>query len=86
MVAEIAHISQALVAALSEAHALVRSGTFGADLVDLVRHVREVGELLREAVERAGHEVDAPTRAMADTLAAAVESLDAQIQRKARHH
>lgn len=79
MFAEIAFISQALVAALAEADALVRAGNFGADLVDVMRHAREVGALLDEAVERAGTDVDAVTRDLAKKLTTAVESLEKQV-------
>ena len=79
MFAEIAFISQALVAALAEADALVRAGNFGPDLVDVMRHARDVGGMLDEAVERAGSAVDAATREMATQLTAAVESLEKQV-------
>lgn len=80
MVAEIAFISQALVAALTEADALVRAGNFGPDLVELLRHAREVGEMLDEAIALAGSAVDASTRDMAMNLSAAVQSLEKQLQ------
>ena len=79
MFAEIAFISQALVAALAEADALVRGGNFGPDLVDVMRHAREVGAMLDEAVKRAGSALDAATRDMATKLTAAVESLEKQV-------
>lgn len=86
MIAEIAYISQALIGALAEAHAMVHAGTFDAELVEVVRHARELGELLREATERAGDEIDGQTREMAATLAAAVESLEAQLREDGALH
>ena len=80
MIAEIAHLSQALVAALTEADALVKAGSFGPELSEVVRHAREVGDMLRDAVQQAEDAVDDRTREMVATLAAAVESLAKQVQ------
>jgi hypothetical protein len=84
VLAEVANISQALIAALVEADALARTATPGDELAQLVRHARELGELLREAIGGT-REVDARTRAMAETLVAAVESLEKQLQDHSIH-
>ena len=88
MLAEIAHLSQALIAALTEAVALgfrrVRSRTW--NCAEVVQHARELGDMLREAVQRAGDTVDDPTREMAATLAAAVESLEKQVKESGSMH
>ena len=84
--AEIAFITEALVRALVEADAMVRAGSFGRELLEVLRHAREVAEILREAVDAAGDDVDKQTHEMAATLAAAVESLDYQIEKHGSVH
>ena len=86
MLAEIAHLSQALIAALTEADALAKAGSLGPELAEVVQHARELGDMLREAVQRAGDTVDDPTREMAATLAAAVESLEKQVKESGSMH
>lgn len=86
MIAEIAHLSQALIAALTEADALAKAGSFGPELAEVVQHAREVGEMLRESVQQAGDTVDDRTREMAATLAAAVESLERQVKESGSMH
>jgi hypothetical protein len=76
MLAEIGNISQALINAIAEVDALVQNGVINEEIVELLRHARDLGDLLRDAVERADDQVDDRIRAMATTLASAVESLE----------
>jgi len=74
--AEIGRISAALVAALAEAKAMADAGRFGADFAELVRHAREMGELLTEALDEHGDSVGEYAREVAASLTAAIENLE----------
>ena len=52
--AELVRISAALIAAMSEARAMVERGNFGPDFADLVQHARELHELIGEELATAG--------------------------------
>ncbi len=46
----VARVAAALVAAIAEAQALVAAGELGPPLVELLRHAREIYELMRETL------------------------------------
>jgi ABC-type transporter Mla subunit MlaD len=74
--AEIGRISAALVAALSEAKAMTDAGKFDAELAELVRHAREMSELLNEALDEHGAEVGEYARSVAAHLSDAIARLE----------
>ena len=78
--AEIARISAALVAALAEAKARADAGQYGADFAELVRHAREMGELLTEALAEHRDSVGEYARAVAASLTAAIENLERMVR------
>lgn len=78
--AEIARISAALIAALAEAKAMADAGRFGPELTELVRHAREMGELLTEALDQHAEAVGEYTRSVAAKLTAAIASLEQSIR------
>lgn len=84
--AEIARISAALVAALAEAKALTDAGRFGAELTELVRHAREMGELLTEALNAHGDAVGEYARSVAASLTAAIANLERSIEQPGPLH
>ena len=84
-IAEIARISAALVDALREAHAMAQAGRFGADFSELVRHTREMSELLSEAIANAGDQVEDQVRTFAATLSATIERMELLVQGHEAH-
>jgi hypothetical protein len=72
---EISTISAAIVDALREAHQMARDGDFGDELNELVRHAREMCEVLMSTIEEAG-EVETAVRNYATTLAAGLENME----------
>jgi len=84
--AEIARISAALVGALTEARAMADAGRFDDELMDLVQHARELGELLDEALSEHGAEVGEYARGVAAHLYAAIADLEQSLQRPDATH
>ena len=82
--AEVARISAAIVAALREAHDMTRAGRFDEKLFDLVRHARELCDLLTEVIEGAG-DVEARVRDYARTLAAGLDDMERAIAAPPTH-
>jgi hypothetical protein len=74
-IAEVANISAAIVAALREAHEMARQGRFGDELNELVRHAREMCEVLTSTIEEAG-EIETAVRNYATTLAAGLANME----------
>ncbi len=73
---EIGRISATLVDALREAHAMAQGGHYGADFNELVRHAREMSDLLTEALDHAEPAVDGTVRDFAATLVASIQRME----------
>jgi hypothetical protein len=73
---EISTISAAIVDALREAHQMARDGDFGDELNELVRHAREMCELLMTTITESGDDLEAAVRTYAVTLAAGLENME----------
>ena len=73
---EIGRISATLVEALREAHAMAQAGQYGPDFNELVKHAREMSDLLTEAIGNAAQELDPRVRDFAYTLAASIERME----------
>jgi hypothetical protein len=78
--AEIGRISAALVAVLAEAKTMADAGQFGPDFAELVRHARELGELLTEALVHNAEAVGEYARGVAASLTAAIENLEEMLR------
>ena len=76
-IAEVSSISAAIVAALREAHEMARQGRFGDELNELVRHAREMCEVMMSTIEDLGTFL---TREGSAARAAAEDLLPAQRQ------
>ena len=79
-VAEIGRISATLVQALAEAKAMADAGQLGPDFAELVRHAREMGELLNEALDEHGDDVGEFALGVAASLTAAIQDLEALVR------
>jgi len=73
---EIGRISATLVDALREAHAMAQAGEYGPEFAELVRHAREMSDLLTEAIDSIDRELDPRVRDFAQTLAASLERME----------
>ena len=82
---EIGRISSTLVDALREAHAMSQAGEFGPEFNELVKHAREMSDLLTEAIDNAADELDPRVRDFAHTLAASIERMERAVEGDAEH-
>jgi len=74
-IAEVSSISGAIVDALREAHEMARQGRFGDELNELVRHAREMCDVLVEAMIDAGA-AEPGVGDYARSLAAGLENME----------
>jgi len=82
---EIGRISATLVGALREAHAMAQSGDYGPEFSELVKHAREMSDLLTEAIDNAAQPLDPRVRDFAQTLAASIERMERAVIGDAEH-
>jgi hypothetical protein len=73
---EIARISAALVSALADAQAMAHAGDVGPEFANLMTHVRDMYELLDEALREAGEAVPEEASAVAQKLGAAIDQME----------
>lgn len=74
---EVARISAALIAAIAEAQTLAADGKIGAEFRELLRHAREMHNLLVEHLD-GGTEY---ARGLADSIGAHLDDLEATLKR-----
>jgi hypothetical protein len=84
--ADIARISAALITALGEAKAMADAGQLDADFTELVRHARELGELLTEALADQGDSIGEYVRGVAASLTGAIERLEELVHQPGPTH
>ena len=70
-------ISSALIKAITKAKATADSGDVGPELRDLVRHARDLYEILLEQLIAAGPDVSEEIRGMCDAMGNRLDQLDA---------
>lgn len=72
-----ARISAALIKAIAEAKAMADAGDIGPEIRDLVRHARDLYDLLREQLVLAGPDADENARGMYDAMGNRLDDLEA---------
>jgi hypothetical protein len=75
---EIARISAALVAAIAEAHALAADGQTGAEFRELLRHAREMHDLMASQLDGATEYA----RGLADSIGTHLKDLEEGLRRE----
>jgi len=68
--AYIAHVSGAFLEALHEAQAMIAAGQLGEPLVDVVRHARELHEIMVDELGATGEQAGGALRELGERLSA----------------